>query len=177
MTLIGYLRKLRTVREAVEDPWLAAFLTQMIHDEIVPTIPLPADETMRYAQVVFERFHNPEIRHELKSIALNSVSKFRARLLPSILDRYATTHQWPKHLMLALAALIVFYRGRWKGESLPINDHPDMIRAIQDCWSPDGELLLTPLLANSALWGTDLAVFPGVHQALRDAVDDIHQNF
>ena len=86
---------------------------------------------------VFERFHNPEIRHELKSIALNSTSKFRARLLPTLLDRYHSTGKIPTHLAHAFAALIVFYRGKWRGESLPVSDHPDALKAFELCGELD----------------------------------------
>jgi tagaturonate reductase len=173
MTLIGYLRGLRTVRDAVEDQWMADFLRSMISEEIIPTIPLPAEEVERYAQQVFERFHNPEIKHELKSIALNSVSKFRARLLPTMLDRYHTTGQIPPRLLYAFASLIIFYRGEWKGETLPVNDHPDALKAMQACWSSDDLPQLKAMLAHEALWGSDLNDIQGLDAALTTVISSM----
>lgn len=175
MTLVGYLRGLRTVREAVEDSWMSQFLGQLVRDEIIPTIPLPEDEVVQYADVVFERFRNPEIRHELKSIALNSVSKFRARLLPTLLERFAATQQLPVHLIQVFAALIVFYRGHWKGEQLPVSDNPEALQAFSVCWQrplPN----VTSLLKNVSLWGSDLSAINGLPQALDTAVKALIEN-
>ena len=178
MTLIGYLRGLRTVREAVEDPWMADFLRSMISEEVIPTIPLPADEVALYAQQVFERFHNPEIKHELKSIALNSVSKFRARLLPTLLDRYHATGQIPPRLLYAFASLIIFYRGKWKDETLPVNDNPDALKTMETCWASDADELpqLKAMLANETLWGLDLTNIQGLEGALSLVISDILRN-
>lgn len=176
MTLIGYLRGLRTVREAVEDPWMAEFLASMISEEVVPTIPLPANEVKQYAQQVFERFRNPEIKHELRSIALNSVSKFRARLLPTLLDRYHATGQIPPRLLYAFASLIVFYRGEWKGETLPVNDHPDTVKVMQACRDSDDHPQLGDMLANEALWGLDLNSIHGLDKELSAAITGILNN-
>lgn len=170
MTLVGYLRGLRTVREAVEDPWMADFLQRLVTEEIAPTIPLPAEDVLHYVRQVFERFHNAEIRHELKSIALNSVSKFRTRLLPTLLDHHRSTGQLPHHLIFAFAALIVFYRGSWRGEPLPVNDNPDALAAMAGCWSAGDTPKLKTLLANVTLWGSDLTTISGLEASLEKDV-------
>lgn len=177
MTLIGYLRGLRTVRSSVEDPWMSSFLERMIREEVIPTIPLPVEEVELYASQVFERFRNPSIVHELKSIALNSVSKFRARLLPTILDYYQQKGQAPPLLTQAFAALIVFYRGMWKGETLPVNDHPDAVTALQRCWDSENNFVGGTLLADTALWGTPLSHLPNFEEELSDAVARVLSGF
>ncbi|MGC3947249.1 MAG: tagaturonate reductase [Chryseolinea sp.] len=173
MTLVGYLRGLRTVREAVEDGWMSQFLERLIRDEVIPTIPLPESEVVQYAGAVFERFHNPEIRHELKSIALNSVSKFRARLLPTLLDQYNNTQKLPPHLIYAFASLIVFYRGHWKGESLPVSDSPEAITAFRACWHLPDRPDVVGLLSNTSLWGTDLNTINNLSTQLSAEVSGI----
>lgn len=173
MTLIGYLRDLRTVKEAVGDAWMSRFLQEMLTEEVIPTIPLPAEEVKEYVHQVFERFHNPEIRHELKSIALNSVSKFRTRLLPTLLDHYHAWGKLPLRLMDVFAALIVFYKGTWHGEPLPVNDSPDVMNAMAKCWSGENPPQLNALLSDEAIWGHDLTSIPGFGDALRGAVVQI----
>ena len=44
------------------------------------------------------------------SIALNSVSKFQVRVLPTILEYKEKFGQYPKALTCSMAALIAFYR-------------------------------------------------------------------
>ena len=58
-----------------------------------------------------ERFSNPFIKHYLLSIALNSVSKYKARILGTVLDYTRAHRQLPPRLTFALAALFAFYRG------------------------------------------------------------------
>ena len=106
------LEGFETVQECVEDEAMRSFIHNCIFEEIIPTLDLPEDELNDYANSVLLRFENPYIRHELSSIALNSVSKFKVRVLPSILaykDRFGT---YPKNLMLSLKKLLEFYKFR-----------------------------------------------------------------
>src|SRR6478609_5500042 len=85
---VAYLNGLRTVKESVEDAITGKFIHDVIFDEIIPTLDLSKDELQQFANDVIERFKNPFIRHELSSIALNSVSKYTVRVLPSVLKYY-----------------------------------------------------------------------------------------
>ena len=116
---VAYLRGLRTVRESVEDEYAGEFIRNAIFEEIIPTLDLPADELHQFAQDVLERFQNPFIKHELKSIALNSISKFKVRVLPTIVEYKKRKGKLPVHLLYSLAALIRFYKGELNGEVLP----------------------------------------------------------
>ena len=109
--LAAYHAGLDTVREMVEDPLFKRFLEKAIFTEILPTVPLAHEEKTAYAQSVLERFRNPFVRHELLSIALNSVSKWKVRVLPSLLDYQRQIGHVPTALAFSLAALIYFYRG------------------------------------------------------------------
>src|SRR5690606_17848421 len=89
MVPLAYLNGLRTVREAVEDKNMGTFLEQTIQDEIIPTLDLPKADLIQFAKDVVERFKNPFIKHQLSAIALNSISKFQVRVLPSLLEYVA----------------------------------------------------------------------------------------
>ena len=109
--LAAYLAGMDYVGDCMDDPLIASFMRLAIYDEVMPTLTLPKTDLEVFAEAVFERFSNPFIRHSLSSIALNSVSKYKARVLPS-LERYVELRgHLPKRLTFALAALIVFYRG------------------------------------------------------------------
>ncbi|MCL2610663.1 MAG: tagaturonate reductase, partial [Defluviitaleaceae bacterium] len=62
-----------------------------------------------FADDVVKRFKNPYIEHQLMSIALNSVSKFAVRVVPSILGYIKHQKELPKILTISFAALIKFY--------------------------------------------------------------------
>jgi tagaturonate reductase len=117
--LAAWLADIDTVGDCVKDPVVGAYLRKAIFDEIIPTIDMPRTELGTYASAVLERFANPYIRHELISISLNSVSKFKARVLPSLLRAERARPGSAPILAFSLAALAAFYRGsRIEGNAL-----------------------------------------------------------
>ncbi|MDH4092938.1 MAG: tagaturonate reductase [Cyclobacteriaceae bacterium] len=168
---VAYLRGLRTVRESVDDAYVGEFIRKAIFKEIIPTLDLPADELKKFADATLERFQNPFIRHELKSIALNSVSKFKVRVLPTILEYKKRTGKLPKRLLYSFAALILFYKGEWKGETLPVNDTPEVITFFKEAWSADDpEMVLHQVLENTSLWGSDLTEIDGLSEIVKKSL-------
>lgn len=138
------LEGIETVGDCMKNEKMSAFVKKCVYDEIIPTLDLPADELKSYADDVFERFENPYIKHLCSSISLNSVSKFRVRVLPSILEYIKRRNEMPQNLMLSFAKLIEFYK----------TDMPD-----------DDEKVITfmknsdvdTILSNEELWGRDLS--------------------
>ena len=99
-----------TVKSCVDDAKMRAHIESCVFDEIIPTLDLPREELLDYAKSVLERFSNPYIKHYLSSIALNSVSKFKVRVLPSILEYVKRYGKMPKTLLFAFAKLLDFYK-------------------------------------------------------------------
>lgn len=173
-SLASYCAGLDTVREMTEDPVVSKYLNAVMFEEIVPFVPLPEAERKAYAETIMERFANPHIRHELISIALNSVSKWQVRVLPTVKDYAAKHGKAPKRLSFSLAALLAFYRGsfaangeyegrREKG-AYPIKDNADILAVINAAWSgaTDVARVAATLLADTRLWGEDLTKVPGL---------------
>lgn len=170
----AYLNGLRTVRESVENPEIGAFLRKVIFEEIIPTLDMPKEQLEKFAADVLERFANPFIVHELKSIALNSISKFKVRVLPSLLGYYEKNQQWPQKLTLAFAALLVFYRGEFKGEMLPVKDEKAVMEIFTQAWSKNSlEETVTLILSNESLWGQNLDLLPGLKNEVLKSVREI----
>ncbi|WP_347158603.1 tagaturonate reductase [Pontibacter chitinilyticus] len=162
---VAYLQGLRTMRETVENPQVSDFIKQALYAEIIPTLDLPAAELEQFAEDVLERFHNPFIRHELISIALNSVSKYKVRVLPSVLEYHQRKGKPPERLLQALAALILFCRGIWKGETIPLNDSPEVLQFFRNAWEkPDAAAIVEAVLSNKDFWGVDLTTLSGVSE-------------
>lgn len=160
---VAYLHGLRTVRESVEDTYAGNFIRKAIFDEIIPTLDLSKEELHQFANDVIERFQNPFIKHELSSIALNSISKYKVRVLPSVTTYYQRTGKLPKLLLQALASLIRFYKGDWQGEVLPVNDTPEIISFFKKVWSSNNvEQVAQETLANTSFWGEDLTKIQGL---------------
>jgi len=180
--LAAYLAGCETVGEMMDDELTAEFLRRAVFDEILPTLRTDAAPTRDFAQSVFERFRNPFIRHRLLDVALNSISKWRVRVLPSLADYLEMKRQLPRALTFSLAALLRFYRParvegeeywgeRDDGESYPIRDDASALAFIANGWQrlKDGanrEDMVGAILANAGLWGGDLAQIPGLTAAV-----------
>ena len=92
-----------------KDETVSRYLKHCIFEEIVPTLGNTQTD-IDFGKAVLERFANPFIRHMLLSIALNSVSKFQVRVLPTILEHKEKFGKYPEGLVMSMAALIAFYR-------------------------------------------------------------------
>ena len=93
-----------------------------------------------FANSVIERYQNPYIRHELMSIALNSTTKFKTRLLPTLTDYVKLTGKLPEHLLFSLAALILFHKGKRGAEDIKLADDPAYLAKWKEVWAEfDGD--------------------------------------
>ena len=137
------LSGLETVGEAMNDDVASAFLNKCMKKEILPTIG-ENEESIAFANSVFDRFRNPFIQHKWRSIALNSVSKFSVRVLPTLLEYKEKNGYAPKGLTLSLANLIYFYK----------NDTPDDNADVVATMKNDS---IAEILSNTSLWATDLS--------------------
>jgi tagaturonate reductase len=175
MALAAFLAGLDTVRECVEDPVLGAYVRRGVFDEILPLLPLPAQETRAFAGDVMERLANPFIKHNLISIALNSVSKYRVRVLPSLLEYRTAYRRIPPALTFSLAALLAFYRGTevWDGALVgargngpyAVKDDAPVLDAFAGQWRAFTQhenvaVFCQTILARADFWGEDLAALP-----------------
>ena len=108
----AYLAGQDIVRDCMEDEVICGFMNKTIYDEIIPTLTLPKEELKSFAASVTERFKNPFIDHALLSISLNSTSKWKARVMPSLKGYIANTGKLPDCITASFAFYIAFYRGK-----------------------------------------------------------------
>ncbi|MEQ0261887.1 tagaturonate reductase [Klebsiella sp. CN_Kp075] len=165
---VAWQAGLDTVGEAMNDVEVCAFVEKAIYQEIIPVLDLPRDELESFASAVTGRFRNPYIKHQLLSIALNGMTKFRTRILPQLLAGQKQSGKLPARLTFALAALIAFYRGERNGEVYPVQDDAEWIERFQSLWAQhrDGQLatrdLVTSVLSVETHWQQDLTKVPGL---------------
>lgn len=181
MTVLGaYLAGKDMVKECMDDLVIRRYIARGLSEEIIPTLELPKADLELFAAAVSERFSNPHVQHSLLSISLNSISKFTARVLPSLITYITRRNDTPKRLTFALAALIAFYRGneirdgaligrRASGNEYRIQDSLTVLNFFKSIWSasPSDPLVITnAVLANTALWNEDLSAIPGLVEAV-----------
>lgn len=176
---VAYLCGLDTVKDSVEDNLVGQYLREIIFDEIIPTLDLPEDELKEFANDVLERFRNPFIKHYLMSIALNSMSKFETRDLPSLLEYLDRKGTLPNKLCFSLAALIEFYKGKRGDEDIALKDGQDVLGFYESLWSKydgnDNSLrdIVINVLGYKAIWKRDLNEIPGLTEKVSDYLIDI----
>ncbi|VGO20467.1 tagaturonate reductase [Pontiella sulfatireligans] len=169
--LASYLGGLDTVREMMQDDNFGPYVKNLVFDEIVPALPMDRLEAESFAAAVVERFLNPFIRHELLSISLNSVSKWKVRVLPSV-KRYIDAFGKPPALLsFSLAALIAFYKGGLREGYAP-NDDPDVLEFFSKVWkSDDATTVVHGVLSHEGFWGEDLTRLPGLEDAVAASLE------
>ena len=177
MVPIGYLSNIETVRTAVEDEKVGQFLKTALYEEILPTLDFPQAAKEKYMADVLDRFKNPYIHHQLISIALNATSKYKTRVLPSLLRFYKLTGTVPPKLATALAALITFYRGKRNGHLIPIKDSEFALSFFQNVWKEwntdkDTSKLVRQVLKENTFWGQDINKIEGLAEKI---VGDVNQ--
>lgn len=179
MVPVAWLCGLDTVGEAMNDKPVAEFIDAMLREEVIPTLDLPADDLHRFADAVLGRFRNPFIRHQLSAIALNSMTKFRTRLLPQLLAGYQQNGRWPTRITFALAALIAYYRGERNGEQYPLQDDAQWLDRFATLWSQQAQgavslqQLVQAVLSDEQHWQRDLSQQPGLVDAVTQHLQNI----
>ena len=167
----------KTVKETVDNEFTGKFIKDTVFNEIIDTLELDKDELNSFADEIFDRFRNPFIIHNLSSLALNAVSKFTVRVLPSLLEYVAIHKKLPTHLTFAFAALIRFYKGTYNGEELPINDSEDIVKNLTKIWeSNDYNTIAKAVLSSQEYWEEDLTKVENLTEAITLALVEIDTN-
>ncbi len=155
----AHLAGLTFVDEMVRDDKFGKFLRDVLFEEILPTVPLPEKEKRAYAESVLERFANPYAAHRLLSIALNSVSKWKVRVLPTLLDYQKLFGKLPPNLTQSMVYLIKFYRS---GDNIQDSEEVKAFFA--------GKPSVREILGNTSFWGMDLNTIPGFTEAVEKGI-------
>lgn len=174
---VGYLYGIEKVRESLEDAVVGGFLKDAIFNEICPTLDLSEEELNQFSNDVLDRFRNPYLEHALMSISLNSVSKYKTRVLPSVLEYVKRKNELPNRLLFSLAALIAFYKGERNGEEITLKDDEKVLEFFKTQWAKgDITTVAKATLENVDFWGTDLTQLNGLETAVIISLENIINN-
>lgn len=177
---VAYLCGIDTVGESMADPTIGKYVRDFIFDEVNPTIDLPQDQMTAFANSVIERYQNPFIRHELMSIALNSTTKFKTRLLPTLLDYARIFGKLPEHLIFSFAAIIEFHKGKRGDQDIALKDDPSYLAFWHRLWAEfDGDYLAMAkkVLSWEEAWDMDMnTIHPEIAEKVASRLEDIDKN-
>lgn len=145
----GLLSGAETVYDCMTNETLYRFFRASL-EEIVPFVSSDRSMTERFAADVEERFRNPYLNHQLTSIALNSISKWRARVLPTFRDFFAANGRIPEHLTVGFSCLMHLYRTKYA----ELKDDAEVLSFFAS-GKP-----LKDFLPDRTVWGEDLTAYP-----------------
>ncbi len=171
------------VLTAMNDELILNFMQKTLYDEVIPTLALPKEDLFNFAEAVTGRFKNPFIKHALLSICLNSVSKWRARCMPSLLGYVEKTGELPARLTFSLASLMSLYRGgelvdgklncKRGEETYTLQDDA----AVLDFFANSGAMTpaeqVKAFLSNETFFGPDLCKAPGIIDSVTASLEAI----
>ena len=176
MVLGAYLAGKNIVRDCMQDEAIRSFLEKTMFEEIIPTLDLPRDEVEGFAASVIDRFDNPYIDHQLLDIALNSASKWKARVMPSLTEYVRRMGRLPKRLSFSLAAFTAFYhKGERGGEAYPVRDDPWVLDFFAAHKADSNDALAKAVVNDERLWDGRLAKIEGLEAAVAAALDRIDE--
>lgn len=174
---IGYLSGLDTVRECVEDEVIGAYVHKVMFEELLPTLNLPQDELVQFANDVLDRFRNPYVKHNVTSIMLNSFPKFKTRDLPGLKTYLKREEKLPEGLVLGLAAIIMYYKGGQRGnDTIVIQDDQKVMELLQELWANGSTRQVAEgVLGAQFIWNENLNSIPGLTNKIVVYLDAIQQ--
>ena len=163
LVAVGLMLGKKTVYDCMQDKVLLNFVEDTLKEEIIPFVSEDTAATTAFAESVRERFFNPYLNHQLSSIALNSISKWRARNLPSFQDYYAKHGKIPPHLTLGFSYLLAMY---YENHAV-LQDEREFLELFAKN-TPVAEIML-----NHKMWGEDLSKYMGFREAVEENVQKI----
>ena len=183
----AWLYGIDIVRDMMNDTFTGAFVRNAVMEEIVPQVPLKEEDAKAFAEAVFERFENPFIDHKLLDISLNSASKWRARVLPSLKDFYAKNKVLPKFLTFSFAALLAFYTSddlredglhtrRADGKEYTVRDDRGVLEFFAKNSDLPAEEFVSLVACQTEFWGENLNEYQGFSEAVATYLQAIRNN-
>ena len=156
------------VRDTMRNEYIGGFIRDLVTKEVIPTIPLPEKELISFAEDVFDRFANPFIDHKLKDISLNSISKWNARVKPSLMDFVKRKRCLPERIIFAFASMVVFYK---RGDTRDSSEVKNFFSTYVD--KGHNEELLEKFLGNESFFGEELRRIKGIKERMLRYMDEI----
>ncbi len=150
-----------TVMNAFNTPEVESFINRMVDEEVLPAIGEDPEELKAFAAKILERFYNPYLKHYLKDISLNSLSKWETRDFPTVADNYNKLGKGAKLTTFSFAALLVLYSGKSEVSFTP-NDTVEFVEFIQSTFNKDNvKGWVEGIISNKQIWKESLGALPG----------------
>jgi tagaturonate reductase len=161
-----------TVMDAFNNPLVEKYINTMVDSEVLPGIGEDMTELRAFSAKILERFYNPYIKHYLKDISLNSLSKWEARDYPTVCDISRNSGKLAKLTTFSFAALLVLYSGKSEAVNFTPNDTPEFVEFIRKTFDANNiEGWVNGIITNRQIWKENFSSVPGFADAVRAGVE------
>ena len=173
MVAMGLLMGCQTVVDAFNTPDIERFIIRMVEQEVIPTINENKASLKFFADSILERFYNPYIKHMLKSISLNSLSKWETRNYPTLWENWVQFGRLAEFECMTFAALLAYYSPKSGFEP---DDNADHIAYIRKIWDSDNlALTVEKIVCESGIFSVDLYAISGFIPTVAMYLSNIEQ--
>jgi tagaturonate reductase len=184
---IAFFSGFDTVEIAMENESFADFIETLMRKEIAPSIPYEIEDAKKQAFIskVLDRFRNPHIAHQWKSITLNYSSKMKMRCSPLLLKHYKQSESVPHLFALGFAAYLYFMKpvkqsgkefyGEANGKEYLIED-PAAEKFFNVWKNNNPESIVNEVLKDISFWGHDLSQLNGFNNAVSNYLKTIMEH-
>ena len=173
----GLMLGAETVYDCMTNEKLSDFVETTLKNEIIPYVSDDIAATTKFADSVKDRFLNPFLNHMLVSISLNSISKWKARVLPSFKDYYADHGTIAPKLTTGFSYLMALYSGIEKSEGVyKVTLFDRVIELKDEIAYLDYFAAKRPIrefMADVSVWGEDLTRYEGFYDTVADNLEKI----
>ena len=156
--------------DAFNTPAIEKFVNDMVAEEVIPMIEEDQNELKAFAAGILERFYNPFIKHMLKTISLNSLSKWEARNYPTVKDNSFKAHRLAEHELFTFAALLTLYSGK---TGFQHDDTAEFVEFIRKNWDSNDAEATVEKIVKSNIFTVDFSEVEGFIPGVAAYVKDI----
>lgn len=177
------LAGLSTVKAAMENQDFESYISRLMKDEILPSIPYAVNhqEASDFADAVLERFRNNLLDHRWLSIAVQYTAKMRMRVIPCMVRYYELHGKVPLLMARGFAGYLRFmcvtaekngsFFGKINGVSYTIDDEAAAL--YFDLWHTyPVDLVVKNIMANTNLWGVSLLGLKGFERQVTEYLNE-----
>ena len=171
MVTMALMMGCESVMEAFNTPAIEKFVNDMVAEEVIPMIDEDQAELKEFAASILERFYNPYIKHLLKSISLNSLSKWEARNYPTVKDNWFKAGRVAEHEAMTFATLLAYYSPKSGFEP---DDVAEFVAYIRNNWDSENlEETVSKIVKESGIFTVDFSEVMGFVPAVAKYLKDI----
>ena len=173
----GLMLGAQTVYDCMVDERLSDFVESTLKNEINPYVSSDLAATAAFAGSVKDRFRNPFLNHMLVSISLNSISKWKARVLPTFKDYYKANGRLAPNLTVGFSYLMALYMSAERSESGYTVDLGTGVIELKDEEAYLAHFAekrpIRHFMADESVWGEDLTRYEGFYDAVVNNIQKI----